>query len=330
MVTIKMVAEKAGVSPSTVSRALSGKIPVSNSTREKVLKAVKELNYYPNTLAKSLKEGKTNTIALIVPNIQNRVFPDIAKGVEDVARKNEFTLILCNTDENINVELEYIDKLKKRWVDGFIFATAVPESNHILQLKQSGFPVVLVVRTINDKIDAVAVDNFKASYDAVKYLIKTGHKRIAIINGSLNVSVYKERFEGYKAALENEGIEVKNELIIYGDNIDNGLYSLIYNMLKKGVNPDAIFATSDPKAIIAMKAIKDFGLKVPDDISVIGFDNMDISTLVDPPLTTISQPLYDIGVLAAKKLITMIKNQKQEEPIIDILPTDLIIRKSTK
>jgi LacI family transcriptional regulator len=330
MVTIKMVAERAGVSASTVSRTLSGKIPVDESTRENVMKAVKELDYYPNALAKGLKEGKTNTIALIIPNIQNQIFPIIAKGVEDIARKNGFTLILCNTDEDINIELDYIDKLRKRWIDGFIFATALPESEHILKLRKSGFPVVLIARVMGQEVDAVTVDNFKASFDAVNYLIKTGHRSIAIINGLLETSIYKGRFEGYKAALEQAGIEFRKELVIQGDSIDNGLYSMIYSVLKKGIKLDAIYATSDPKAIIAMKAIKDFGMKIPEDISVVGFDNMEMSMFVDPPLTTISQPLYDMGTLAAKKLIAMIKRDQQEEPIIDILPTELIVRKSSK
>lgn len=332
MVTIKMVAKQAGVSASTVSRALSGKTPVDEITRNKVLEAVKQLNYQPNQLAKSLKEGKTGTIALIVPNIQNQIFPDIAKGVEAVARKCGVGLILCNTDEDIKVEMEYIDKLRKRWVDGFIFATAttVPESDHILKLRESGFPVVLVSRVISKDIDGVTVDNFKASYEAVNYLIKTGHKNVAIINGSLNTSIYKLRFEGYKAALENAGIEFKEDLVIHGDNLNSGLYNQIYGTLSMGIRPDAIFATSDPKAIIAMKAVKDFGLKIPEDISIMGFDNMEMGMYVDPPLTTTSQPLYDMGALAARKLIAMIQRKEPQEPMVDILPTDLIIRKSTR
>lgn len=209
MVTMKMVAERAGVSPSTVSRALSGKANVDENTRKRIMKAVKELNYYPNTLARGLKEGKTDTIALIVPNIQYQIFPVVAKGVEDIARKKGYTLILCNTDEDLEVEKDYISKLRTRWVDGMIFATAVPRSSHILELKESGFPVVLALRTLDDKVDAVAIDNFKAAYQAVKYLIESGHSKIGIINGPLETSLYRHRFEGYKKALEDAGLEVQ-------------------------------------------------------------------------------------------------------------------------
>lgn len=330
MVTMKMVAKRAGVSPSTVSRALSGKTPVDEKTRRRIMKAVKELDYYPNTLAKGLKEGKTDTIALIVPNIQYQIFPLIAKGVEDVARKNGYTLILCNTDEDPEVEKDYISKLRTRWVDGLIFATAVPKHTHILELKKSGFPVVLALRTLDDLVDAVAIDNFKAACEAVQYLIKTGHSNIAIINGSLETSLYRHRYEGYKAALAHEGIEFKEELVIQGDSLDRGLYDIVYKRLESGIEFDAVFATSDPKAIIAMMAIKNFGLKIPEDIAVMGFDNMEMSMYVDPPLTTISQPLYDVGVKAAEKLIAIIKREEEQDPVIDLLPTKLIIRKSTK
>lgn len=331
MTTIREVAKKANVSTSTVSRALSGKIPVDKNTRERIMQAVKELNYQPNILAKGLKEGKTHTIGLIIPNIRNPIFPAVARGVEDEARKKGYTVILCNTDEDMGVEKDYVRKLQKRWVDGLIFATANKDSHHILELKKAGFPVVLLVRDMGDEVDAVIINNFKAAYEGVSYLIKTGHKKIAIMNGWLELNLYKERFEGYKKALMDYGLAVDKDYIIDNVSGDRNGYSAMLGLLEHGLLPDAIFATSDPKAIGVIRAIKDFGLRVPDDISVMGFDNLEISALLDPPLTTISQPLYTMGVIAANKLIRLIEsNNRPNKPVIDIVESELVVRKSTR
>nr|PZN10300.1 MAG: LacI family transcriptional regulator [Caldicoprobacter oshimai] len=330
MATIKDVAKRAGVSPSTVSRALSGKVPVDKETRERVMEAVRALNYKPNILAKGLKEGRTNTVGLIVPNICNPVFPAVARGVEDVAREHGFTVILCNTDEDIEAEKDYVEKLQKRWVDGFIFATAREESQHIFELKEKGFPVVLVVRHMDQAVDAVVIDNYKSSFEAVKYLINTGHRRICIINGDTSLTLYKERFEGYRHALQAAGLPIMPELVLDVAGRDDNGYGAVTAMLKKGILPDAVFATSDPRAIGAIRAIKDCGLSVPGDISVVGFDDLDISAFLDPPLTTVSQPLYEMGARAARRLIDMINGEKSGQPKVELVEANLVIRKSVK
>lgn len=335
MATIKDVAKLAGVSISTVSRALSGNIPVSDETRKKVMEAVKELNYQPNVLAKGLKQGKTNTIGLLIPNIRNPIFPAVARGVEDFARKNGYTVILCNTDENIQLEQEYVQTLRKRWVDGLIFATAGMESEHILELKKDGFPVVLAVRDMEDLVDTVKIDNFKAAYEAMNYLIGKGYKRIAIINGKLELSVYNQRFEAYKKALRDANLPIIEDLIVgdtykgIGDKASENGYAALKKLLKAGNKFDAVFATNDLRAIGAIRAIKDHGLKVPKDIAVMGFDDLEFSSLLDPPLTTVSQPLYQIGIRAVKRLLTVIENKGNHKPHIEILDTHLEIREST-
>lgn len=330
MINIKTVAEYAKVSASTVSRVLSNKSYVNELTRQRVLKAVRELEYTPNVLAKGLKMGTTNTIALMVPSIQNQIFPVVARGVEDTARKNGFTVMLCNTDEDVNIEKDYISKLRNRWIDGFIVASMLPESDHIYKLQEEGFPVVLTSRYNDNRISAVVIDNHKAAYDAVCYLIKTGHKKIAIALGRTNLPMYQKRFEGYRDALKDNGIPLDEELIINEANGTEGFYYSTINLLRSGVRPDAVFATSDPKAIVVMRALRDFGLRIPEDISVLGFDNIEISALLDPPLSTVSQPLYEIGVLAARKLIDMIRGKGPNTPTIDVMRTDLVIRKSTR
>lgn len=328
---MKKVAADAGVSVSTVSRVLSGSDCVKEQTRARVLEAVNRLNYQPNILAKGLKLGYTNTIALMVPSIENQIFPVIARGVEDTARKHGFTVILCNTDEDVNVEKEYINKLKTRLTDGFIVASMLPGSDHIRALCEENFPVVLTCRYYDDqKISAVVIDNYRAAYEAVSYLIKTGHKRIALASGRLELSIYRNRCEGYLDALKDHGLASDPELIIHETNGTQSFYYLTQQILKKEPAIDAIFASSDPKAIVVMRAIQDLGLRIPDDISVLGFDNIEMSALLEPPLSTVSQPLYDIGALAAKKLIEMIKSKGKIKPSIDFLKTDLIIRKSTR
>lgn len=330
MSRLKEVAERAGVSPSTVSRTLSGSDKVSKKTRKKVLEAVNMLSYQPNELAKGLKMGKTNTIALMVPSIDNQIFPAITRGIEDTARKYGYTVILCNTDGDIAVEKEYISKLKTRWIDGLIVATMQPNSDHIFKLEEEKFPVVLVCRYYEDRISAVIVNNYSAAYDAVNYLIKTGNKHIAIALGSRELSIYENRYNGYRDALVKNGMEVDPELVINETNGINSFYYLTQSLIKSGKQIDAVFATSDHQAIVIMRAIMDLGLKIPEDISVMGFDNIDMSSLVEPPLSTISQPLYEIGALSAKKLIDIIQGKGPLKPTVDVLNTDLIIRKSTR
>lgn len=329
MATIKQVAEEANVSPSTVSRVFSGKAYVAEDIKKKVYEAAEKLGYTPNPLAKALKEGKSNTIALIVPDIMNPIFPIITKGVESSARNSGFTVVLCNTDSNIDTEIYYINKLKDHWIDGFILCTATSTSKHLIELRNSGIPIVLVSRSLGDKVDSVVVDNYKATYNAVTYLIHTGHKRIAIACGPRSLDIYEQRFRGYFDALKDHGMEFTQDAAIYIQDNNYSFYPMTRSLLRE-YKPDAIIATSDPVAFVVMRAIHDHGLSIPDDISVIGFDNIEQSQYVEPPLTTISQPLYNMGEIATQKLIKMIKNPPLKDPIIDILPTELIIRKSTR
>lgn len=334
IVTIKDVAKKAGVSTSTVSRVISGNGPVNDATRQKVMEAVRALNYRPNFLAKGLKEGRTKTIGLIIPNIRNPIFPAVVRGVEDTARKQGYTVVLCNTDEDVLIEREYVEKLRKRWVDGFILATVSEHIDHVLELKKKGFPVVLLIRNIDKHVDAVIIDNFKAAYKAVSYLVKTGHKKIAIIKGNQQLALYRERFRGYKQALKDAGLPLKEQLITGEDaecvQWSRDGYNAINRLLDQSIDFDAVFATTDLRAIGAIRAIKDHGLRVPEDISVIGFDNLEFSSLLDPPLSTMAQPFYDMGARAVNKLIQLIKNGQNAEPVIDVMEAELIIRKSTR
>lgn len=334
MSTIKDVANHAKVSTSTVSRVLSGKGYANDETRKRIMQAVLELDYRPNVLAQSLKVGHSDTIAVIVPGIQNLIFPDIVRGVEDTARKAGFTVVLCNSDEDMEVEKKYIEKLRNRWIDGFIVSSMTEESEHIRQLYHEGVPVVLTGRIYDNSIDAVVIDNEQAAYDATAYLIKSGNKKIAIALGREELSIYRNRLLGYHRALSEFNIKFDETLVLHENNGTNSFYYIVKNLMAAGVLPDAIFATSDAKAIVCMRAIRDAGYGIPEDVSVMGFDNVTISAMLEPPLSTVSQPLYEMGALAARKLIAQItykeKNGCLKPAMIDVLGTDLIIRKSTR
>ncbi len=326
MATIKDVAKLAGVSSSTVSRALSGKIPVDEKTKERVLAAVKQLNYQPNALAKGLKEGKTRTIGLIVPNICNPVFPLVSRGVEDAARKHGYTLILCNTDEDLDREREAIQKLRKHWVDGIILATSGTENIHIREVKNSGLPLVLLIRKMGEEIDAVMIDNYNSAFKGVSYLIRMGHRKIAIVNGDDKLILYQQRFQGYIHALKDAGIAFDPSLVLSVSNEDS-CYETVSSFLQRGKDIDAFFAASDLLALEVMRAAQDAGFSIPEDISVLGFDDLPFSPFLNPPLTTVHQPLYQMGQNAAERLISIIEGE-QSKPIVQVLETKLIERKS--
>ena len=337
MTNMKHVASLAGVSVSTVSRVLNGKSYVNEATRQKVMEAVQQMNYHPNVPAKSLKMGRSNTICIMVPSIQNSIFPEITRGVEDVARRNGFTVVLCNTDEDTTVEKAYIDKMKTRWIDGFIVCSNIGKSDHIRALRDEGFPLVLINRFEErdvDKMDTVSVDSYGAAYNGVRYLIRAGHRRIALAYGREELYLYRERYRGYCAALKDNGIPYDENLIMRQVGDTGSFYQSTQELMRLPQPPDAIFATSDPKAFIVMHALHDMGVRIPDDVSVLGFDNVSLSSMMEPPLSTIAQPLYEMGAVAARNLIHQIhykdKNGELPPPVRNVLEVNLIVRRSTR
>ncbi len=330
MATIKDVAQLAQVSTSTVSRVLGGKSVVEEETRRRVQEAMEKLNYRPNPLARALREKHTNTFALLVPGIENQIWPLVARGVENVARKNDYSVILCNTDNDVHVEKQYVARLQRQWVDGIIIAPAQDDEPYLRALADSGFPVVQVIRGLEKGMDSVIIDNFRIAYDAVEYLYKTGHKHIAIASGRQELNIYRRRLEGYRAAVRDLGLEQDERLVIQEIKELNNLYRLTRQRLEEGVPIDAVVATSDPKAIVVMRAIRDAGKRIPEDISVIGMDDIETSSFFEPRLTTMAQPFIQIGELAAQKLIFHIRHPESHMPVTDVLHHELIIRKSTK
>ena len=336
MVGMKDVASVAGVSASTVSRVLNGKSYVNEDTRKRVLAAIEETDFRPNALAASLKLGRSNTICLMVPAIENLIIPLIVRGAEDTARKNGFSVMLCNTDEDSTIEKSYIDIMKTRQTDGFIFCSAYGDEQEIYNLHDQEFPIVLINRYQREdegKLDVVSVDNYRAAYAATRYLSRTGHRRIAFAYGREELLLYRERYRGYRDALKDEGLTYDEELVMRETNGNESFYYLTQELMKLPEPPDAIFASSDPKAFVIMHALHDLGKKIPEDVSVLGFDNVALASMVEPPLSTVAQPLYEIGCAATRSLIRQI-HYKEEHGVLPppnrtVMDFDLIIRRST-
>ncbi len=328
MATLKDVAKEAGVSLSTASRVLSGLPSVNGEIKEKVLLAAKKLHYQPNDLAKSLRQGRTNTIALIIPNIQTAVFPPVTKGVEDVAKKYGYTVILSNTDEDIAQEISVIKKLQNRWVDGFILTTATEKSNHIPELRKKNIPLVQLIRYVDEGIDAIVSDNVQAGYKGTEYLLEYGHQKIAFLNSKMEIRLYRQRYEGFLRAMGDWGVEPNPCWVIHDIYESQRGYEVMKSILEGPDRPTAIFCARDAITIGALQAIREKGLSVPGDISVLGFDNYQSGPVLSPSVSTIVQSTYEMGVRAAERLIQIIQARGELTPQMEILDVTLIERDS--
>jgi len=332
-VSIKDVAGRAGVSATTVSAYLNKSAPVNKETAKKIEEAIKELRYKPNLIARSLRKRKTNTVGLIVGDILSHFYSVIAKSVEDTARKYDFSTILCNGDDDPQKELEYIKVLESSRVEGIILTPTCKNGDYIREIIESGIKIVFIDRLIDGiKCNEVVVDNESGSYKAVKHLIDQGYRRIGIVNGSLDITTGKERLNGYLRALREANLEENIDLIKIGDfKRDTGI-NLSIELLEGRNKPDAIFSTNLEITKGILTVIKQMGLKVPEDIGLVAFDDSDLTQLFSPPITVISQPVYEIGSTAMEMMINEIKSDKDVEktPIRKILNTELIIRASTK
>ena len=328
--TIKDVASLARVHPSTVSRVINDDSRISEKTKEKVLLIIKKLGYTPNAIARGLKTKRTHTLGMLIPDITNPFFAEIARGVEDTANKNNFNVILCNTDDKLKKERTYLEILRGKRVDGLILGTAHIRDKSILELEKKKFPYILVSRNIEglDK-NCIIVDDVAGGLMATEHLINMGHRRIAHITGPLKVRGSINRLEGYKLALEKHQIEYKEELVEEGDFRIKGGYQAMKKFLKLPEPPTAIFAANDLLALGAMQVIQKRKYHIPKDFCIIGFDDIRLASFVYPPLTTVRQPMLEMGALAVKMLLKIIEeeefNQKKE-----ILEPKLIIRESCR
>lgn len=339
MTNINDVAERAGVSITTVSHVINQTRYVSDGLIDRVNKAMEELDYHPNSLARGLRSGKTKTIGLVIPDISNQFFAEISRKIEDKGFEHGYSVILCNTDDDRTKELRYIDVLLAKKVEGIIFISAGEESDNLEKTIEFKLPIVVVDRNIKElNTDLVLVDNKTGGYEATKYLIGLGHKRIACISGPSPITPSAQRVAGYKRALQEAGIDFEPSMVILGDFRYQSGIKVMQEFLSFPKLPTAVFACNDMMALGAIQAIYNEGMKIPDDISVIGFDNIPFSKTIYPTLTTMAQPVYEMAELAIELLIDRIKFQRQRTKVIEkkpnykriVLEAKLIERNSCK
>lgn len=326
--TIQDVAKAAGVSVATVSRVLNKSSSVAEKTREAVLDAIKQLNYRPNLLGRNLRRTETRLILALLPTIANPFYSRVVKGIEDVAHKNGYNVMLCNTDSNADRERVYLELLKNRLADGVIFMAPEIESTELTLIGET-YPVVQCCEYKEDaKVPHVSIDNHLAAKKAVRHLISLGHKRIGMISCNNNFVSTKRREQGYRSSIEEAGLTPDGRLVVYGDYSFKSGYRMALNLFSLSERPTAIFAISDIMAIGVLRAARERGFKVPEELAVAGFDNINFSSMCEPMLTTISQPKYDLGCTAMELLLRKIRGKLTEAANI-MLENELIIREST-
>ncbi len=330
MATIREVAESAGVSYATVSHVINNTRIVSQETRERVLAAMQSLNYRPNALARSLRQGKTNTIGLVLPDSANPFFAEISRSIEDEAFKRGYSVFLCNTELDIQRELFYVDVLSKKQVDGIVFVAAGDQADSLDFLVSRNMPVVMVDRNVpNVEVDAVLTDNQLGGLLATRHLLELGHTRIACIAGPSSITPSAERLIGYRKALQEAGLSYDENLILRGDYHAQSGMEITHSILKMNPRPTAIFALNDLMALGALRAAAEAGCSIPRDLAVVGYDDLELAHFTNPPLTTIAQPKKEIGVQAVHLLVERI-SRKSSSPIRLVLPPELIVRRSTQ
>jgi len=328
--TIYDIARLAGVSTATVSKVFNQTGNISEKTRRRILEISRELNYQPNVLASALNGKKTFSLGLLIPDMVNPFFAELARNVEDRAQELGFNLIICNTDNDMKKEVKYIQLLRQKSVDGIIVATGVRNDEFLKELIDQNVPVALVAREMSVlATSTVLVDDFAGGYNATRHLIDLGHKRIAVIAESMSVSSSKERVRGYRHALEEAGLVYAEELVAASDfSIESGRETA-QAILRQAERPTAIFACNDLLAIGAMQAAKELGIRVPEELSVVGFDNTILASITDPPMTTVAQPIRAMGHQVVDLIVSEINETSTVKQRVVLLP-ELIVRQSTR
>ncbi|MEV4619106.1 LacI family DNA-binding transcriptional regulator [Asanoa sp. NPDC049573] len=321
------MARRAGVSVTTVSRFLAGQ-PVRAA--DTIRTAVADLAYRPSPVARSLRSGRTRSIAVVVPDVTNPFFAAVVKGAEAVARQDEYHLFLSNTDENVDREAAVLADLVGR-VDGVILAPTVESDEAPLRAHRAGLPIVFLDREIGGSamFDAVLVDNVGGSRRAAEHLLDLGHRRIAIVNGTMRSTPGRQRRETFIETLTSRGVEPAEILEEVGDFREQGGYQAVLRLLALEHPPTAIFVTNNLMTVGALRALHDIGARVPDQVSIVGFDDLDLAALLMPPLTVVERPMEEQGSLAMRLLLNRLRDRGDATPRRIVLETRLLVRGST-
>jgi LacI family transcriptional regulator len=327
--TIVQVAAAAGVSPATVSRVVNGTQSVSAPLRKRVERALEEFDYQPNPMARALKGAKTLVIGVIISDFANPFFASVVRGVEEAALEAGYSVILCNTDENPEREARYLELLKSKRIDGVI-VSPTHDSSLAAYRRLEGTPIVQIDRSVSGlETDKVRVDNTQGSYDAVSYLASLGHTRIATIAGPTDVTTGMERLRGYNSALQDAGAEIDRSLVMVGDFRQTSGYDGVRRLLELEPRPTALFVANNLMMLGAMIALNEANVRIPADMSVVGFDEVDWAQLSRPALTVVTQPAHDVGFDSAELLLRRIRDEGSRKKQTLLLSPELVVREST-
>lgn len=328
--TIRDVAKRADVSVATVSRILNNLGGYSDKTKHKVMKTIDEIGFRPNAIARSLNNRQTQTIGVLFPALTSEFTSALLHGIEEYAHSQGYSVLVCNTDIDGHRTMNYLKVLREKQVDGIIFVSEKLVEGYKEELRAMKIPVVLVASATDDpQYPHIKIDDRQAAYDATSYLINKGHRRIAMISGTMgDANATVPRIEGYKQALLDKGLPFLAEWIAYGDFFYESGAQAMESLLTSQFNISAVFAASDEMAAGAMHMAARAGIRVPEQLSIIGFDDIRLSKMVHPPLTTVHQPLTEIGQAAASKLLQMTKTGQSEPSLI--LPHRIVERQTVK
>ena len=331
MASLQEVAERANVSIATVSRVLNKSIKVVPQTRAVVEKALRDLGYRPSRVARRLrmKDGRAHLVGLIIPDIQNPFYAEIARGVEDAAYANNYALILCNSDESLEKERFYLNVMRDESVDGLVLPPFNETDDAVIEMANMGMPIVCVDRSLSKvRTDLVEVDNYRGALEAVNHLLDRGHTNIGLIEGRTQVSTNRERRRGYVDALEARGVTVRKDLIRAGDFKQESGRLLAHELFDLRKPPTALFVVNNLMTVGALAAVHQRDLQIPEDVALVGFDDLPWAEALDPPPTVVRQPAYDVGVQAMELLLKRISEPTRPAVTVRLVP-ELVVRKST-
>jgi DNA-binding LacI/PurR family transcriptional regulator len=333
-VTINDIAKIAKVSPSTVSRVIANNPKISIATREKVFKIMKEMNYHPNIIARSLANKSTKIIGVIIPGtaekaFQHPFFPEVLRGISSIANKNNYNILIASSSNHEEEKQTLQEFVHGGIAEGIILLASKVHDQSVAELQKNDFPFVLIGKPENDvEVNWVDNNNFAIGYELTQHFIKQGHKKIAFLGVSSDYIVTLDRLNGYKKALMDKGLSVDERLIVESKFIDDSGYELVQQLSERGINPTGIIAGDDLLAFGVMKWISEHGLNVPEDIAVAGFNNVPLSMFCHPSLTSVEVNAFSLGTKAFELLLAVL-NSNDKSYCRAIVPTELVIREST-
>jgi DNA-binding LacI/PurR family transcriptional regulator len=333
LVTIKDIARELNISPSTVSRALKDHPDISPETKKAVNEVASKMDYQPNSIAMSLRKSKSFTLGVVIPEIVHHFFSTVISGIEDVAYDAGYNVMICQSNESYKRELSITNALLSHRVDGFLVSVSreTQDFNHFRNLIKKEIPIVFFDRASDiENSSKVVVDDFDGAYKATEHLIKTGSKRVLHLAGPENLSISKNRLNGYRKALADYGFPADDSLIVQsGLKREDGIEAM-KKILSGSLKFDGIFAVSDPVAIGAMFKLNEKGIRIPEDVAIVGFSDEPLTSLIQPSLTTMAQPGFEMGQLAAKLFLLQEKDPDGYKPETKILKTKLVIRETSR